>query len=147
MIPFAKRVQAVVGGFITFLASLLFGIVFQHHLLLAVIVGLAILIVLWSLLALFLRRPASNKKGANATPLPETPVTEGAPSSPVQGSDGSHLLHDVTAASLAVLATPFVVASGHLAPSPPLAGGTSQSFADDVRRRLNESLGFIADAN
>lgn len=143
VIPLTRRAIATVGATVSILAGLLFGIVFRHHLVVATIVGLAICLVLLTILNLLLRWLVSKQETTAEPLLLPIKVTEGTPFTPPHGSAGSKFLIVATAATLAAVAAPFVVASGQQMANAPLPHGPSQTFADEFHRRLNLSLGYV----
>ena len=76
---------------------------------------------------------------------PAIKIAEGTPFIPPHGSSGSKFLIEAVGASFTMLKIPSIVASGHATSTPPFPNGLGQTFADDVRRHLNDSLGLVVE--
>jgi hypothetical protein len=137
MLSAARKLQAGVGAILGAAVSGWLFYIFRKDLAIAFPVMIVVLAALWGLLGWYIHH--AGKKNASQSIAP-SPAAEGTSFEPQQRSPGSQLVLNALAASAASIVAPVVVASG----VGPFAFGPSQTFADNVRRRLDESLGFIA---
>lgn len=153
MVGAAKRLRGSIGTLVAVVVSSLVGWLVNNyvgHYWPAILVGLAALIAAFFLLDWYIRvatrKEVAKRPVEDPKPVGPIPVAEGQSFIVPHGSSGTSFLLlakdalvNATSASVAAVVTPIVAASGR---DTPFAYGPSQSFANDVRRRLNETLGL-----